>query len=318
MEPGESGFRHEALFYTGVDGFVAGTARFVREGLEAGETVLVAVAEEHVGPLRAELRGDAAEVEFLAEARFGRNAARIIPAWQDWVDRNLARGTAFRGVGELAWSGRSALEIRACETHEHLLNTAFHAGPPWWLLCPYAVEQLPGAVLAGASGSHRLIHGDQASTGAAHFEAAPFDGDAGLSAFHEPLPPLGPPLFEALFGLNELSDLRFAIEQRAGSLRLHGRQLADFVLVADELASNSIRHGGGRGSMKLWAFAGHAVCEVADEGLIDDPLVGRRRPDLRVPRGGAGLWTANQLCELVLIHSTAKTGTAVRAYLATD
>ncbi|HET9168800.1 MAG TPA: anti-sigma factor RsbA family regulatory protein [Actinospica sp.] len=311
MEPGGTRFRHEALFYEGEDGFVERTSGFVREGLEAGERVLVAVAEERAAPLRAELRSDAADVEFLAPAGLGRNPARIIPAWRDWVERNTARGTAFRGVGEPVRAPGSALEIRACETHEHLLNTAFDTGPAWWLLCPYDVAGLPEQVLAGASGSHRLIHGDHVPR-----DAANFDADAGLAAFHEPLPGLGPPLFEASFGLAELPGLRTAIEQRAGLLSLHGRSLADFVLVADELASNSVRHGGGRGTIKLWQREGHAVCEIADRGLIEDPLVGRRRPDLRLPEGGAGLWTANQLCDLVLIHSAADSGTAVRAYLA--
>lgn len=73
-------------------------------------------------------------------------------------------------------------------------------------------------------------------------------------------------------------------------------------------ACNSVRHGGGRGSIALWAHDGHAVVEVADSGLIADPPAGRRRPDFR-SGGGAGLWTANQLCDLVLIHSTAESST---------
>jgi hypothetical protein len=80
MEPGGSRFRHEARLHQGVDGFAAGIARFVRGGLEAGEAVLVAAIEHHAGPLRAELRSDAAEVELLAVAEIGRSPARIIPA----------------------------------------------------------------------------------------------------------------------------------------------------------------------------------------------------------------------------------------------
>lgn len=85
--------------------------------------------------------------------------------------------------------------------------------------------------------------------------------------------------------------------------------------MADELASNSVRHGGGSGQLILWARTPHAVCEVRDAGLITDPLVGRRRPGFRLEHGGAGLWTANQLCDLLLIHSTPASGTAVRGYL---
>jgi hypothetical protein len=57
---------------------------------------------------------------------------------------------------------------------------------------------------------------------------------------------------------------------------------------------------------------GHAACEVSDAGLIRDLLVGPRRPDPRSKDGGAGLWTVNRLCELVLVYSTAGGGTAIR------
>jgi hypothetical protein len=59
----------------------------------------------------------------------------------------------------------------------------------------------------------------------------------------------------------------------------------------------------------------HAICEARDAGLITDPLVGRRRPDILARDGGAGLWSANQLSDLVLIYSVPDSGTAVRAYL---
>lgn len=311
MGPSDLRFRHEALLYEAADEFVADTSRFVREGLDAGEAVLVAVIEERARPLREELGADAAQVEFLPMAEVGRNPARIIPAWQDWVARNAGRGTGFRGIGEPIWVGRTELEIRECRTHEHLLNTAFDAGPGWTLLCPYDAARLPQPVLESVTESHPAVLG-----AAVPARSAAFDAYAGLSALTEPPPELGPPLFEAQFGLADLPLLRAAVRQRADSLRLRGRRrVEDFVLVADELACNSVRHGGGRGRLALWASDGHAVCEVRDQGLIDDPLAGRRRPDLQTKGGGAGLWTANQLCDLLLIYSTPAAGTAVRAYL---
>jgi hypothetical protein len=55
---------------------------------------------------------------------------------------------------------------------------------------------------------------------------------------------------------------------------------------------------------------------VHDQGLITDPMVGRRRPDFAHHLGGAGLWTANLLCDLLLIRSAEDHGTTVRAHLA--
>jgi len=176
MGPTDRRFRHEALLYEDTDEFVAETSRFVREGLDAGEAVLVAVVEERAKPLREELGVDASRVEFLAMAEVGRNPARIIPAWQDCVARNTGRGTSFRGIGEPIWVGRSELEIRECRMHEHLLNTAFDTGPAWTLLCPYDAAGLPQSVLEGVSGSHPAVLGAAAP---AHSDA--FDAHGGLA-----------------------------------------------------------------------------------------------------------------------------------------
>ena len=44
------------------------------------------------------------------------------------------------------------------------------------------------------------------------------------------------------------------------------------------------------------------ICEVRDSGRLDDPLAGRRRPE--IPElGGHGLWIANQICDLVQLRS---------------
>ena len=64
--------------------------------------------------------------------------------------------------------------------------------------------------------------------------------------------------------------------------------------------------------LRVWAEDGSLVCEVTDEGVIADPLVGRRRPVLD-RAGGRGLWIANQLCDLVQVRSGAA-GTTVRLH----
>lgn len=309
MAPSGARFRHEALLYQGPEAFVAHVSGFVRAGVDAGEPVLVAVPREHAGWLREELGGRAAGVEFLAAGELGRNPARSIPAWLDWVERHRGAGR-FRGVSELGATGQDPARDHACRVHEHLLNAAFSAGPGWALLCPYDLDRLPPEMLDGVARSHQVFSGTPLPPG-----APAFDPLGALTAFEEPLPELGRPLFEAAFGLEDLPELRSAIRSRAAELGLHGARLADFVLVADELACNSVRHGGGDGRLALWATDGSAVCEVSDKGLIVDPLVGRRHPDLGGQGPGAGLWSANQICDLVLIRSAPAEGTAVRAYL---
>ena len=45
-------FRHQALFYSGDDSFLAATLPFIRDGVEAGEPVMVAVIPEKIDLLR--------------------------------------------------------------------------------------------------------------------------------------------------------------------------------------------------------------------------------------------------------------------------
>jgi anti-sigma regulatory factor (Ser/Thr protein kinase) len=307
------GFRHEALLYAGDEQFVTATAQFAREGLGGGEAVLVAVIEPRASMLRAELAIDAPELEFLDMAEVGRNPARIIPAWQEWVERNTVAGRAFRGIGEPVWAARTRTEIVECQRHEQLLNTAFDPGPAWSLLCPYDVSTLPPDVIERASHTHPAIVSD----GTTHPSASyPHEDLLAEQMFAAPLPDAGPALCELWFDIDDLSRLRAAVQRCAPALRLDARRVPEFVLVVSELAANSISYGGGKGRLRLWQDGRHAVCEVQDEGLISDPLVGRRKPEPRERVGGAGLWTVNQLCDLLLIRSTRERGTTVRAYMA--
>ena len=269
--------------------------------------------EPRASLLREELGSDAPEVEFLDMAEVGRNPARIIPAWQEWVERNTAAGRPFRGIGEPVWAERTRTEIVECQQHEHLLNTAFDPGPAWSLLCPYDVTALPPDVIERAGHSHPAIR----TRGTTYPSTAYRREELGAEQlFAAPLPDSGDALCELWFDIDDLSRLRATVHRCAPALRLAGRRVSDFVLVASELAANSISYGGGRGRLRLWQEGGHAVCEVHDDGLITDPLVGRRKPDPRERVGGAGLWSANQLCDLLLIRSSKALGTTVRAYMA--
>jgi anti-sigma regulatory factor (Ser/Thr protein kinase) len=304
------GFRHDALLYAGPEQFVAKTAAFVREGLESEEPVLVAVIEPRRSLLREELGQDAKHVEFLDMWAVGRNPARIIPAWQRWVERHQGSGRGFRGIGEPIWAARSRQALVECQIHEQLLNTAFDDGPAWWLLCPYDTEALPEPVITRAHETHPgvLASGDYQRSARYPHQELTFP-----AMFAMPLPDPDPAqvLHEHGFGFDDLADVRGAVETHARALGVSEHRAADLVLAVNELATNSIRHGGGHGTLRVWQEHGEMVCEVHDRGAIDDPLIGRRRPDPNHP-GGAGLWMANQLCDLVQIRSDHENGTTIR------
>jgi anti-sigma regulatory factor (Ser/Thr protein kinase) len=296
-------FRHEAAFYDGLESLVDVLVPFVREGLEAGEPVLVAELPRQTRALREALGSDADAVTFLDMEEAGRNPACIIPVWREFVSKNAGR--SVRGIGEPAWSGRRDVELEECRLHEALLNVAFDDTAMFRLLCPYDVGGLPSAVVIGAMRTHPEL-GD----GLRH---APYDAhDHAREVFAQPLPP-SPDRAQAIeFGPCDLSTLRTSVRFIGEGARLTEEVVDDLVLAVHELACNSIEHGGGRGVMRGWCESDSLVLEVADRGVIDDPLIGREEV-IHLSEDGRGIWMANHLCDLVQVRSGA-CGTAVRLH----
>jgi anti-sigma regulatory factor (Ser/Thr protein kinase) len=310
VEDPAASFRHEALLYTGAEQFVAGTESFVRGALDAGEPILVAVIEPRASMLRDALGADAEHVQFLDMENVGRNPARIIPAWQEWVDRHAPGGRSFRGIGEPIWAGRSPAEIVECQQHEQLLNTAFDEGPGWWLLCPYDLGSLPESVIERAHHTHPSLVAEDVRSGSASY---PHPGLSASAMFSEPLAEPSGAVRVLPFDRTQLAEVRQLVAD-FGEPVLGPGGVKQLVLVVNELMTNSIVHGGGTGVLRLWRESTAVVCETRDAGLIDQPLIGRRRP-AGSARGGAGLWIANQLCDLLQIRSAPGLGTIVRAHV---
>ncbi len=302
-------FSHEALFYDSPERFLDGTLPFLRDGLARDEAMLVALPADRIAWVGRELGEDAERVCFADMAELGRNPARIIPAWRDFLDEQGAAGRPFRGIGEPIWAGRTPDELVECQHHESLLNLAFDGGPAWRLLCPYDTDALPRDVIQEARRSHPSLWEDGVGGSSSSYVAP----EATLSEGHE-LPPPPPEAHRLAFTGERLSELRKLVARCAGSAGLEPERTSDLVLAASEVASNSILHGGGAGTFSIWREAGAVICEVRDRGRITDPLVGRERPSTDKLRG-RGMWLVNQLCDLVQIRTTAG-GSAVRFRLA--
>jgi hypothetical protein len=84
---------------------------FIRDGLEAGEPVMVAVSALHTEWLREALDGQA-DVEFVDIEELGRNPAQIIPAWQQFVNTRSGRFRPVRGIGEPIWGSSEFSGVR--------------------------------------------------------------------------------------------------------------------------------------------------------------------------------------------------------------
>ncbi|MET8984900.1 anti-sigma factor RsbA family regulatory protein [Nonomuraea wenchangensis] len=297
-------FSHPALLYRSADEYVSATTAFVREGLAAGEPVAVAVPAPNLALIAAGLGPDAGAVRMLDMGVEGRNPGRIIPAvLRDFADRHPAG--RVRIIGEPIWAGRSATVYPACAQHEALINLAF-AGRAVTILCPYDVAALAPAVVEEAARTHPVLWDAEGERPSGDY--AP---EQVIDAHNQPLEEPGE-CVSLRFDGDNLSAARRLATRQAALLGFAGDRLDDIQLVVAELGANSLDHGGGSGTIRVWATADRLVCEVSDRGHIRDPLAGRIPVDPRVP-GSRGLLIVNLLADLVRVH-TRPGGTAVRAY----
>ncbi|MDG4806043.1 ATP-binding protein [Micromonospora sp. WMMD1120] len=125
--------------------------------------------------------------------------------------------------------------------------------------------------------------------------------------------PIEPALLIAdAFDQAQVTEIRHSVTSCAYASGLSGQRLDDFVLAINELITNAVRHGGGRGWLRLWHRSGALVCEVADHGRGISPqrLGDRSRPAAHTA-GGWGLWLARELTDAMEVV-TGSAGTTVR------
>ncbi|MCX4470176.1 Histidine kinase-, DNA gyrase B-, and HSP90-like ATPase [Micromonospora sp. MW-13] len=119
-------------------------------------------------------------------------------------------------------------------------------------------------------------------------------------------------LIAEAFDQAQVTELRHSVASCAHASGLDGQRLDDFVLAINELITNAVRHGGGRGWLRLWQQPGRLVCEVADNGR---GISARRLDDRDRPApdtaGGWGLWLARELSDAMEVE-TGAAGTTVR------
>jgi anti-sigma regulatory factor (Ser/Thr protein kinase) len=111
----------------------------------------------------------------------------------------------------------------------------------------------------------------------------------------------------------DLAAIRAVVHRYAIEAGLTEARAIDLTLAVSEVAANTVKHAKSPGSLNIWYDTKEIVCQVHDEGVITDPLAGRREPSLDA-LGGHGLWIVNQVCDQVEIHSD-ETGTTIRLHM---
>jgi anti-sigma regulatory factor (Ser/Thr protein kinase) len=302
-----SSFRHEAFLYAGEREFLDGALRFIHDGLEADEPMLVVVDADKIERLRSELDGDARRIHFADMDVVGENPARIIPAWRAFVDEHRGTGRRLRGIGEPISPRLDDEELVESQRHETLLNLAFDGAPAWWLLCPYDTQVLDVGVIEEAWRSHPFVW----ENGRHRTSDTVRDAESMAAPLTVPLPePRAPSRTFSFVGLRSLPLVRHFVANVAAGAGFDTLSTVELVAGVHEVAANSVRYGGGQGVLRAWEDGDAVICEVRDHGHLDQPLAGRESPALDA-EGGRGLWLTNQFCDLVQTRSS-DAGTVVR------
>ena len=298
-----SGHTHQALFYRSDREYLEGLTRFLRPAAASAEPVALALPQPKLR-LVGEHLADVSNKKLLDMSEVGRNPGRILAVIERLREED--RGRTLYYVGELIWPGRTPEEIREAVRHEALINVAL-GDTPTRLLCPYDAAGLDADVLASAKRTHpEIVEHGTAHSSSSYTEAIPPECEVPLSA---------PPDEAASYVVEEgaLGALRAVIRDHGRDAGCGGDRVDDLQIVANELATNALRHGAPLRQVTLWRTPEKVICQVENEGAISDPLAGRRHPEPKAVRG-MGLWIVHQLSDLVEVRDG--TRTTVRAHLA--
>ncbi|WP_066367663.1 ATP-binding protein [Herbidospora mongoliensis] len=100
---------------------------------------------------------------------------------------------------------------------------------------------------------------------------------------------------------DDLSALRDRVGSYASGAGLSTQRAQDLELAVSEAAANVLEHGGGHGTLSIWADELDLTVEIADTaGRLAPHHAYPQPPSTQAPRG-FGLWLMGQVCDEISI-----------------
>ena len=111
-----------------------------------------------------------------------------------------------------------------------------------------------------------------------------------------------PPVLDQAFDGDSLFALRAAVAAHGLRAGLAEGRIGDLVLAVHELAANAVRHGAGRGRLRVWNTGEALRCEVTDGGAPqaagpDRAAVAAPDPSRWTNEPGHGLWMIRRVAD---------------------
>ena len=318
-EPLDQTFTHQALIYHTDAQFLTHVLAFTRTGLALAEPVFINTSPRMTSLLQRALGPQATRVEFAPAQRSHDSPAQTL---LDYRDRSTAAPGHTRVLSETFATPRARDQAGEWTRYEALLNLAL-ATSCAWILCPYDSRHLPDHLLHSARLTHPYLshsNGDGVVNGASNgaMPSNPAYTDPHLvSASCDSAPWTPHPLGAADFPFHradQLARLRLFAAHHARAIGISPEQVNALLVSVVEAATNTLCHGAGRGTCRIWNTSTELLCDITDPTGALDPTVAGYLPPLPNRPDGRGLWIIRQLCDAVEIH-TASQGTTIRLHL---
>lgn len=293
--------RHDALQYHDDADLLDGAVPFLREGADAGDSVVLICRPDTAERLRHALGSGRHVIELPRDEVYG-GTVTALAAYRDLVEREQQRGSArVRVVNEIDFGSRPSRQWEWAR-FDAAFNQAL-APYPIWNLCLYDRRTVPAAIVRAAESSHsHLLRDGGRKPSAGYTDPVTLLGDASMR-WRDPLED-GPPRLD-LDDPTDLAALRAVVEQTLLGDGMSAYAVQGFVLAVSEVATNAMIHGAAPVRVRLWSDGQRALCAVRDAGSCFSPYSGYV-PSLRaVGAGGMGLWLARQMSDDMTVEATA-------------
>lgn len=311
-ETGTPAPAHDGLFYASDEQLLQFVVPFVRDGIAHHEAVVV-VAHDSTRKLLEPVLADVGPVEFVSPPQVFRRTVGAVRIYQELVQRAVERGAPrVRAISQVDF-GAAGHGREENVRFEAVANLAL-AAQPLWNVCLYDVRRLPDELVSTSAQAHPYLVSENE-----RWPNPDYVPPAELLRRHSQIGPYRveaqPPDLDVrdlhAVGLSRLRK-DILVTASAGSV-LPQEQIDDFLEAVNEIVTNSLVHGKGPVSIRVWVTQQRIVCTVTDRGGgFDDPLAGfLPGPMNGLPVHGAGLWLARNFTDS-LDFSTTENGLTAR------
>lgn len=293
---------HQVLPFDDSEDLVGAIAAVAGRALGRGEPVLAAFPDDVMGPVQERVEG----IEVLPYDGCYDAGPHALARFVDTVQRHVADGLRPTLMGGSMLVPREDPDVLGWLQMESVLNAAL-ADTDAHLVCCFPRQGLAPWVSDAVMSTHpSMLVGGSAVPSTGYLDPQAF-----LAAYPEPPgPELGPPDAALSFDDAGMRTARRLVTEHATRAGLAAARIEDLTVAVNEAVTNSVEHGPGSGTLRVWAGAAGVTCEVHDAGQLEEPYLGLRPPSATSPRG-RGLWLIRQLPDRTALWTDAS-GTTIR------